>query len=381
MRRFAACMLVAFVAACLPARMASAISAEISGYVQGTFNKNLNDPPAAPPPGAPEPAPNTPLHLYDADVNTFLLNSAHVAIAGSLSEEADFVVELDFGTDALMNSELSLGAGNGYYADLQEAYIEARSTASMLGLRAGKFATYQGIEKIEAPDNPTISRGLLFIYAQPRTHTGAVVTYAVEEINLALGIVNGWDKLTDDNDDQTFLANVEMSPMRDLDLKFTYMKGNEEFAGDTYERTSIDVVAELKLDYNTTVYLQYNKGTQADDPAVGDHDWTGYGVQVVYEPSADVSVGLRYESFEDEDNVRVGAVPPPGEPPAFAFPAGTGVGTYTNITFSLGFRLSGATMLRFEIRRDEADWDAFMDDDGIATDSQTTLGLEFYCRF
>ena len=366
-------MLVAFVAACLPARTASAISAEISGYVQGTFNKNLNDPPAAPPPGAPEPAPNTPLRLYDADVNTFLLNSAHVAIAGSLSEDADFVVEIDFGTDALINSAQSLWRSLDpvdyglNYVDLQEAYIEARSTASMLGMRAGKFATYQGIEKIEAPENPTISRGLLFAYAQPRTHTGAVITYTVPEpeVKLALGLVNGWD------------------------LKITYMKGNEEVltapppgaVSDTYERTSIDVVAKLKLEYNTTVYLQYNKGTQADDPAVGDHDWTGYGVQVVIEPSADVSVGLRYESFEDEDDVRVGAFPPLAEPTAFAFPAGTGVGTYTNITFSLGFRLSGATMLRFEIRRDEADWDAFMDDDGIATDSQTTLGLEFYCRF
>ncbi|MHC4201265.1 MAG: outer membrane beta-barrel protein, partial [Planctomycetota bacterium] len=344
-----------------------------------------------------EPAPNTPLHLYDADVNTFLLNSAHVAIEGSLSEEADYVVEIDFGTDALINSAQSLWRSlepvdyGLNYVDLQEAYIEARSTSSMLGLRAGKFATYQGIEKIEAPDNPTISRGLLFTYAQPRTHTGAVVTYTAPEpdIKLALGLVNGWDMLVDDNDDQTFVANVQMTPIPDLDLKFTYMKGNEEVltapppgaTSDTYERTSIDVVAKLRLEYNTTVYLQYNTGTQADDPAVGDHDWTGYGVQVVYEPDADVTVGLRYESFEDEDDVRVGAFPPLGEPTAFAFPAGTGVGTYTNITFSLGFRLSGSTMLRLEIRKDEADWDAFVDDDGIATDEQTTLGLEFYCEF
>lgn len=369
-------MLVALVAACLPARMAAAISAEISGYVEGTFNKNLNDPPAwpPPPPAPPEPSADTPLHLYDADVNTFLLNSAHVAIAGILSDQANYVVELDFGYDAFINSAASVGFP--YYADLQEAYVEASSTTSRLGLRAGKFATYQGIEKIEAPDNPTISRGLLFTYAQPRTHTGAVVTYNVEEVQLALGLVNGWDMLVDDNDDQTFLANVQMTPMSDLDLKITYMKGNEEIPAGTYERSSIDVVAKLKLEYDTTLYLQYNKGTQVT--AGADEDWSGWGVQLVYEPSADVTVGFRYESFEDEDNVRVGAGL---VPPAFAFPAGTGVGTYENITFSLGFQLSGSTMLRFEVRMDEADWDAFMDDDGLATDRQTTLGLEFYCRF
>lgn len=342
MKQFMLCALGCLFAAG-PAR-----GAEISGFIDMSYNWNLNDPPGG----------VNILHLYDTDNESLLFHSAHLAITGGVSDEVEYVIEIDAGLDAEVNSALSLGAPD--FVDLQEAYINAAFGDSGLGLRAGKFESFAGIEKIEAPENPTFSRGLLFS-AQPRTYTGAFLTFSDSQFDLAIGTVNGWDVFEDWNDEQTLVLNLGMKPSAELDFKITYMTGTEEYFGALpgNDVTLLHLSASFAVASSTTVSFEYVSGTE--EAPGGDNDWTGIGIQAVFEGSEDFSLGLRVESLE-----------------------GKSFGTSAkvdNITLAPALQLSGSTTLRFELRLDSADFDAFLDDTGAPTDKQTTFGIELFTRF
>src|SRR5258708_16699814 len=86
---------------------------------------------------------------------------------------------------------------------------------------AGKFATYEGIEVIEGPADPTITRGFLFWLAEPVTHVGAKLHYTTGPVDVGVGLVNGWDtnntlfETGDNNNQKTLIwrAAVTPSPM------------------------------------------------------------------------------------------------------------------------------------------------------------------------
>ncbi len=354
MKRFTSCVPVwILVAACLC--LAPWADAAVSAYVSTTYNRNLNDPPGTP-------TPDSPLRIYDADVNTWLLNSAHVAVKGGLTSEVEYVVEIDFGTDADSNSALS-GMGTPY-VDLQEAYIDTRSPESGLGIRAGKFATYMGIEVIESPENPTISRGFLYTYAVPLTHTGALLTYNGDQFDFAAGVVNGWDRVVDNNDAQTVLVKLGMEPTSDFGLVLSYLAGPEDLAGN-FNRTSLDLTASVDAGRGIKFYIQYNTG--AEQTAGADDTWSGFGVQAVFEPTGTFSLGLRYETFDDASGSRI--------------PAPAAGGICSNLTIAPAFKLSRSTMIRFELRFDTADWNAFLDNTGAPIGTQTTAAVEVFAKF
>ena len=77
MRRSAVCTVACLLAA------AAANAAIVSGYVDASFNLNLNNPPAGlrPPP--------IPLRYYHSEDRTWVLNMAHVEITGGLRREAE----------------------------------------------------------------------------------------------------------------------------------------------------------------------------------------------------------------------------------------------------------------------------------------------------
>lgn len=338
------------VCAAAAALAANAWAADVSGFIDLSYSQNLNDPPGVL-------APDTPLRLYDENVNTWLLNAAHLEIAGGFSDAADYVVEINVGIDALYNV--------GWYVDLQEAYINARSADSGFGVRAGKFATFAGIEVIESPDNPTFSRGLIYSYGVPLTHTGALLTYAEGDLDFAIGFVNGWDRWVNNDDEQTVIAKVGVAAQSDLNVTFTYMRGPEDPAGDL-DRTLIDLVLAMDTDAGATFYFEYLSGRE--ETAGADDEWSGIGLQMVMEGSEGFSLGFRYESFDDADGTRLAGVPGGG-------------GEASNFTIAPAFRISDSTTLRLELRMDNADWNAFTDDQGNPTDKQTTFGLEIFSRF
>jgi hypothetical protein len=262
----------------------------ISGFVDGTYNYNFNHPALG----------ITPYHAYDAPHHSFLLNNAHLALNAS-NDNLAFGLEIDAGTDAVVNSY----AYGSNVIDIQEGWVAYTDDAGF-GLKAGKFVTYQGIEVVESPANPTISRGFIFYLAEPVSHVGAVATYRVsDEMDVALGAVNGWDTLVDNNSGKTIVGKFGLTTEQFL-LTLSFLAGPEQAANNDDWRMTFDATGMYKLE-TVDLWFQANSGVEQGVGPGGDSAaWFGVGVQPVFHLNDEFALGSRVELFDDLDGSRSG---------------------------------------------------------------------------
>ncbi len=102
--------------------------------------------------------------------------------------------------------------GIAHHFDIPEFYVTYVAPAGK-GLRfdVGKFVTHLGYEVIGGYDgyNDNFSRGFIFGYGVPFTHTGVKASYAFNnEISAALLITNGCDAVTRLNGTVTFAGQL-----------------------------------------------------------------------------------------------------------------------------------------------------------------------------
>ncbi len=299
----------------------------LSGHVAATYNFNFMDPALG----------TTPFHSYTAKHNSFLLNHAHVMIAGS-DEAIAYSVEIDAGTDAIFNTV-------GSYFDVQEAWV-SYTAPSGLGFKAGKFVTFNGIEVIESPSNPTISRGFLFGLAEPFAHVGVLGIYqASDTLDFAVGAVNGWDLIVDNNDNKTLVAKVGVTQDK-LGLIVSAYAGKE--TGENY-RATLDATAVVKL-AKLDLWLQGNVGFEEGVALDGeDAMWMGFGVQPVFKIDDKLSLGARLEAFIDGDGART-----------------TVDQTLINVSVAPAYKVHDRVTVRAEGRLDFSTEDVFVSDDVTA---------------
>ena len=91
------------------------------------------------------------------------------------------------------------GASAGF--DLKQAFMSWKPSAAWK-IDAGKFTTHVGAEVIEGADgaNDTYSRGLLFGFAEPFTHTGVRAAWTVNDhVTATMLVVQSWDNVRDNN--------------------------------------------------------------------------------------------------------------------------------------------------------------------------------------
>jgi hypothetical protein len=259
---------------------AGSLAPTISGMVYGSYNINVMNPDD----GA------NGFYSFNAQHNTFALNAAHVAITGN-DDKLSYVVELDGGTDL----------GGGYGVVVQEAYLAYTGEGGM-GFKAGQFVTTMGIEVIESPLNPTISRGFLFGLAEPFGHTGALFTYkASDTLDIAAGLINGWDLALDNNEMKTFMGKVGLTQEK-MVIVGSLLAGPETAGNDDDYRIAADVTGVLKGDA-MDIWFQGNFGMETGDASA---TWFGATVQPVYRMSDTMNIGARAEVFIDSDGVRTG---------------------------------------------------------------------------
>jgi Putative beta-barrel porin-2, OmpL-like. bbp2 len=304
--------------------------AGVSGYVESAYHLNLSKPQANTP---------VPLRSYDGQSgNTFLLHNAHLAVNHSFNEDVSAVVEIDAGSDAAVDAAGSNGTTGALYGfDVQEAY--AKYAHHGFSLYAGKFVTYEGIEVVEGPSNPTLTRGFLYNFAEPVTHIGTKMHYAVNDtVDLGIGVVNGWDQWIDNNDWKTIIFRIGLTPSPDFFAALSGSVGSEQ-VDDKHPRVSIDLTGAYIMD-SFTLNFQGNFGLEKFEGAMGaasvSGSWFGFGVQPVYKSGA-FSFGSRLEYFNDHNGARVPLAPK---------------GQYLNITLDPGVTLAEHFLLRFEYRAD-----------------------------
>ena len=98
--------------------------------------------------------------------------------------------------------------------DLQEVYGEYLAPiGNGLKIQFGKINTLIGLEVINSWENPNFSRSFTFGLAQAFTETGVRFTYPFASwATLAVGLVNGWDNIEDNNKGKTVTWNLTLTP-------------------------------------------------------------------------------------------------------------------------------------------------------------------------
>ncbi len=287
--------------------------------------------------------------------------------------DAGFRADLTVGT-SVPRVTAALGlfrdeSGQAGDVDVQQAFLSYVVRAGR-GVRVdvGKFVTHIGYEVIEGYDgfNDNHSRGLLFGYAEPFTHTGLRVSYPfTDRVSAQLHVVNGWDDARDNNSGKSIGAQLAVTPSSRVAITANYLGGPEQANNDSNLRHLVDLVATIKATPALTLTANYDYGVEAavtlPDTAGGgvrDSTWQGLAGYARYGVSGRAAVTLRGEWFDDPQGARTGFVQ-----------------TLKEITFTPEFRPRPSLVIRGDLRRDWSDRAVFELSGGGSGRSQVTMSV------
>ena len=272
----------------------------LSVYLQGGYTYNFRDPDSR----------ANEQRVFDKKANSFLIDLAQIQLAkeapvgglgyklkGSAGETAKFIHSAGLGQ---LDDEF----------DLTEAYIDYLAPiGSGLKARFGKFVTYHGAEVIEARDNFNYSRGFLFNFAIPFTHTGLMTECAFSKALTAnLYLVNGWDVTNDNNKGKTVGARFAVTPIEPFTMSFDFMYGPEQPDNSSHDRFLFDWVGTFKATDKLTFTVNTDYAREEKDPlnARRNSKWYGVAAYAKYDFTDYFSTSIRGEYFNDKDGVRTG---------------------------------------------------------------------------
>ena len=326
----------------------------LSIYLQGGYNYNFANPESG----------TNGLRIFDQKANTFTLDLAQLvfnkdAAVGGIG----YRLKLSAGETAKYIHASGLG-NPGDAFDLTEAYINyVAPVGSGLKLQLGKFVTMMGAEVIEAKDNMNYSRGLLFNYAIPFTHTGFMTNYAFsDKVNASLYVVNGWDNFNDEGSSKSYCVSLNVTPSEQFSAVVNLMNGREkdQQTGIESPRFISDTVITIKPVKNLTFVINPDYAYQSRSaPNGGDVRWYGVAGYVKYDFSDLFSASLRGEYFKDSEGARTGTAQ-----------------AAKDITLTPEFRVAKDLIVRPEYRHDWSDQPVFDSHNGNKDKkSQDTIAL------
>lgn len=183
-----------------------------------------------------------------------------------------------------------------------------------LKVRTGKFVTGAGWETIN-PNSPLYSRGLLFTYLLPFTHTGVTGTYNISENwQFELGVIRGWDdSLEDKNANGVSVYSRSSYALSDKKSNiFVTMINGPEYADSNGDyRHLLDVVYTVAYSDQWTFTVQADLMMEDDvnpTPANDDRGWAGgIGGWAAYKYSEYLTFNGRAEYLYDGQGFRFNA--------------------------------------------------------------------------
>jgi len=288
-------------------------------------------------------------------------------------------IEGSFGSDA------DVIASNGQSrsgVNLTQAYIQLTPNGATTFI-AGKFSTEAGAEVIEAPGNSNYSRSYLFGEAIPFTHTGARLSYALDnsKITLVAGANNGWDDWKFAGKKKTLEGAILLTPSPGWALTLDTYNGNDfavggnsalSFAPVYTNRMLYDSVLTVHPTGALTLIVNNDIGVQlADDgtyfPVTA--KWDGIAGYVNYQFNSRYGLSLRKETFHDDEGFRTGI--------AQRLQSNTATINFTptgNYIFRLEYRLDSSDGPNFTYRG----YDPAVD---LGRDHQSSIGAEAVVKF
>jgi hypothetical protein len=270
----------------------------------------------------------------------------------------------------------------------------------------------------------------MFGLSQAFTTTGIRFTYPLGSFGTAaIGLVNGWDNIEDNNRGKTIEWKVDLTPHEKFGIAFFGSYGAEQSNGNavfgnaatgacvngstgcdpTAKRTVVGSIITIKpTTKSTLIFEPYygNEGNATTNPAQpsGNARWNGLITYFIHDfndqaqPHA-FSLRLRGEIWEDAGGVRscvggnnfnggtnvcAGAAAAGGFVPAPPlFNAATGIGQRQTLwegTFTLQYKPAPSLITRAEFRYDKSDQNVFLRDN-VGINNQQTLAFSVVYLF
>ena len=196
-------------------------------------------------------------------------------------------------------------------------YLQANlPVGNGLLVTVGKWATPLGFEVIDAPSNALFSRGLLFGYAIPFTHTGIKFDYSFNDnFSMYYALAFGWDTFGDNNGNLSNLLGATWKITDKLTWINNFIIGPEQTKDSNNYRTVYDTILTLQVCDPLAVSLNVDWGNESGPNLNGGageaagNNWYGVAGYITYTFNEQLSTTLRAEYFRDETGSRLGTFP------------------------------------------------------------------------
>ena len=393
---------------------------QLSGAAEASYTQNFNNP-------------NTninQLRVFDTQANSFVPQVAQFmverpAAAGSALDRVGFRARVNYGAQSRFSrarTNYQPGTDN-TELDVHELYGEyIVPVGNGLKIQFGKINTLIGLEVINSWENPNWSRSWTFGLAQAFTETGVRFTYPFTSwATMAVGLVNGWDNIEDNNRGKTVTWNLNLTPTEVFGIIFYGGYGAEQSNGGnggffctgpvgsagcdpTAKRTVVGSLITLKPTSSDTLILEPYYGNEEnaspDRVARGHSNNARWNALLAYythdfndqtQPNA-FSLRIRGEIFEDAGGARTCtgglnfnggsntcAGSPSGPLTTTAVYAGV-VQTLWGGTFTLQYKPAPSLITRTEFRYDKSDKNVFLNGQ-LPVNNQQTLAFSVVYLF
>lgn len=269
---------------------------------------------------------NSPISFNDR-INEFQLNQlnlfAEKAVNKGSSWDIGGRVDFMFGTDSRRtqaygwddrmiprNNGNSPGEGERFYdVAFPQAYAEIYAPiGNGITAKIGHFYTIIGYEVVTSPDNFFYSHAYTMQYGEPFTHTGALLSYDVNDwLSVTGGAVNGWDNFRQEPGAWDFLGGFTITPDDDTSLAVSLISGDTNQT-DNINTTMYSVV--LSHDFTDKLHyvFQHDFGVYQNGATNNGQnaDWYGVNQYLSYDINDQLAAGVRAEWFRDSAGYRTG---------------------------------------------------------------------------
>lgn len=287
---------------------------DISGFIDGYYSYNANQPAAASAAGV-MPGYDQINQLYNFNDKTDQFNLSAAKL--TLNHDPDPVgahVDFLYGrTNDLINSAPTNSSSADQLNYVEQAFLSLKPPkAKGFELDFGKFVTSAGAEVIEAKDNWNYSRSLLFVNAIPYWHFGARTSLPVSKTEtIGFQLVNGWNNVSKSNGGVTgAFTSAYVKPKYSWNVNYYVGPENPNTAYGI--RNLIDTTLLLTPNAKFNAYINYDYGSNRDAlQAQGNNKlntWQGVAVAAREQVTPKSALAGRYEYFNDPDGFSTGTV-------------------------------------------------------------------------
>jgi hypothetical protein len=233
-----------------------------------------------------------------------------------------FHVEGIWGTDAAFvhSNGLVDQQTSRYQGDLLQAYADVTLPDLPVRIRAGKWIELAGFEHFSAniygafgdPARALYSYSYQFLYAEPNTQTGVLVTYVLNpQWSFDAGFTRGWNQsIKDANNYLDFLGRVTFTPSDKTSIIFVITEGPEFPTGFGHNLpkgdnhhwwTALDLVVTQKITDKLSLGLgvDYVYAPEIPGLAGGSKQWGGVAGYASYAFDPHFTLNTRLEWYND----------------------------------------------------------------------------------